>query len=93
MNGDFPPVAKNEVIDVLEGVPFEEQIDELKRKLAKNNEAKMVLYNALLLKLEGFSSKNYVRKFLKALHPKWRAKVTEIEESSAIEEIERFVHH
>ncbi|GKD94585.1 hypothetical protein Tco_1374422, partial [Tanacetum coccineum] len=30
---------------------------------------------------EGYSSKNYVRKFLTALHPKWRAKVTEIEES------------
>ncbi|GKC36974.1 hypothetical protein Tco_1049358, partial [Tanacetum coccineum] len=25
---------------------------------------------------EGYSSKNYVRKFLRALHPKWRAKVT-----------------
>nr|GEV70930.1 DUF4219 domain-containing protein/UBN2 domain-containing protein [Tanacetum cinerariifolium] len=30
---------------------------------------------------EGFSSKNYVRKFFRALHPKWRAKVTTIEES------------
>ncbi|GKF34999.1 hypothetical protein Tco_0108199, partial [Tanacetum coccineum] len=30
---------------------------------------------------EGYSSKNYVRKFLMALHPKWRAKVTAIEES------------
>ncbi|GJU10921.1 hypothetical protein Tco_1133317 [Tanacetum coccineum] len=30
---------------------------------------------------EGFSSKNYVRKFLKALHPKWRINVTAIEES------------
>ncbi|GKD48898.1 hypothetical protein Tco_1277874 [Tanacetum coccineum] len=30
---------------------------------------------------EGFSSKNYVRKFLRALYPKWRAKVTTIEES------------
>nr|GEX98849.1 integrase, catalytic region, zinc finger, CCHC-type, peptidase aspartic, catalytic [Tanacetum cinerariifolium] len=30
---------------------------------------------------EGLSSKNYVRKFLKALHPKWRAKVMAIEES------------
>ncbi|GKC50416.1 zf-CCHC domain-containing protein, partial [Tanacetum coccineum] len=30
---------------------------------------------------EGFSSKNYVRKFLRALHPKWRVKVTAIEES------------
>nr|GEY93123.1 UBN2 domain-containing protein [Tanacetum cinerariifolium] len=30
---------------------------------------------------EGYSSKNYVRKFLRALHPKCRAKVTSIEES------------
>ncbi|GJW60849.1 hypothetical protein Tco_0110184 [Tanacetum coccineum] len=30
---------------------------------------------------EGFSSKNYVSKFLRDLHPKWRAKVTAIEES------------
>ncbi|GJZ46082.1 retrovirus-related pol polyprotein from transposon TNT 1-94 [Tanacetum coccineum] len=30
---------------------------------------------------EGYSSKNYVRKFLRALHFKWRAKVTVIEES------------
>ncbi|GJS44584.1 zf-CCHC domain-containing protein [Tanacetum coccineum] len=30
---------------------------------------------------EGFSSKNYVRKFLRALYPKWRAKVTAIEVS------------
>ncbi|GJR07020.1 retrovirus-related pol polyprotein from transposon TNT 1-94 [Tanacetum coccineum] len=30
---------------------------------------------------EGYSSKNYVRKFFRALHPKWRAKVTAIEES------------
>ncbi|GKE82939.1 hypothetical protein Tco_1552939, partial [Tanacetum coccineum] len=125
MNGDFPPVAKNEVTKVLEIVPFEEQTDELKKKLAKNNEVKMVLYNALPKKEyerifmcstakyiwqsllithqdesidsgfarfntiitslkaldEGFSSKNYVRKFLRALHPKWRENVTVIEES------------
>ncbi|GJT59562.1 hypothetical protein Tco_1003095 [Tanacetum coccineum] len=30
---------------------------------------------------EGFFSKNYVRKFLRALHPKWRANITAIEES------------
>ncbi|GKA88536.1 hypothetical protein Tco_0810300 [Tanacetum coccineum] len=30
---------------------------------------------------ECFSSKNYVRKFLRTLHLKWRAKVTAIEES------------
>ncbi|GKD73428.1 zf-CCHC domain-containing protein [Tanacetum coccineum] len=149
LNGDFPPLAKNEVTQILEVVPFEEQSDDLKKKLAKNNEAKMVLYNALpkkefkrifmcktakdiwqsllithqgnsqvkdnkidllvqqceqfiILKEEsidsgfarfntiitslkaldeGFSSKNCVRKFLRALHLKWRAKVTAIEES------------
>nr|GEY74072.1 DUF4219 domain-containing protein/UBN2 domain-containing protein [Tanacetum cinerariifolium] len=132
-----------------EFVPFEKQNDDLKKKLAKNNEAKMVIYNALPHKEyernfmcktakeiwdtllithqgnnqvkdnkidllvqqyeqftipdeesidnafarcniiitslkaldEGFSSKNYVRKFLRALHPKWRAKVKAIEES------------
>nr|GEU44662.1 copia-type Pol polyprotein [Tanacetum cinerariifolium] len=30
---------------------------------------------------EGFSSKNYVRKFFRSLHPKWHAKVTAIKES------------
>nr|GEW85886.1 retrovirus-related Pol polyprotein from transposon TNT 1-94 [Tanacetum cinerariifolium] len=30
---------------------------------------------------EGYSSKNYVKKFLRALHTKWRAKFTAIEES------------
>ncbi|GKD96241.1 hypothetical protein Tco_1380138 [Tanacetum coccineum] len=42
-------------------------------------------FNTIIIGLkaldEGFSSKNYVRKFLRALHPKWRAKVTTIEES------------
>ncbi|GJV03724.1 hypothetical protein Tco_0620237 [Tanacetum coccineum] len=124
-NGDFPPVARNKDTQVLEVVPFEEQSDDLKKKLTKNNEAKMVLYNALPKKEyerffmcktakdiwqsllithqeesidsgfvrfntiitslkaldEGFSSKNFVRKFLRALNPKWRAKVMAIEES------------
>ncbi|GJT62565.1 zf-CCHC domain-containing protein [Tanacetum coccineum] len=129
--------------------PFEKQSDGLKKKLVKNNEAKMVIYKALPRKEyerifmcnttkeiwktllithqgnnqvkdnkidllvqqyeqfvisedetidsafarfntiitslkaldEGYSSKNYVRKFLRALHPKWRVKVTSIEES------------
>ncbi|GJS71734.1 zf-CCHC domain-containing protein [Tanacetum coccineum] len=38
---------------------------------------------------EGFTSKNYVRKFLRALHPKWRAKVTAIEESKDLGKKER----
>ncbi|GKD27802.1 hypothetical protein Tco_1234016, partial [Tanacetum coccineum] len=33
---------------------------------------------------EGYPSKNYVKKFLRALHPKWRAKVTTIEESKGL---------
>nr|GEW16057.1 UBN2 domain-containing protein [Tanacetum cinerariifolium] len=106
-------------------LPEQKQSDDLKKKLVKNNEAKMVLYNALpkkeyerifMYKMakdiwqsllithqeesidsgfarfntiitslkaldESFSSKNYIRKFLRALHTKWRAKVTAIEES------------
>nr|GEX16973.1 zf-CCHC domain-containing protein/DUF4219 domain-containing protein/UBN2 domain-containing protein [Tanacetum cinerariifolium] len=149
LNGDFPSVAENEVTQIFKVVPFEEQTDDLKKKLAKNNEAKMVHYNALPKKEyeiifmcktakdiwqsllithqgniqvkdnktdllvqqykqftileeesidsgfaifntiiaslkaldEGFSSKNYVRRFLSSLHPKWREKVTTIEES------------
>ncbi|GJV93234.1 zf-CCHC domain-containing protein [Tanacetum coccineum] len=38
------------------------------------------IINSLKALDEGYSSKNYVRKFLRALHPKWRAKVTAIEE-------------
>ncbi|GJX71533.1 zf-CCHC domain-containing protein [Tanacetum coccineum] len=133
LNGDFPPVVKNKVTNILEVVPFEEQSDDLKKKLAKYNEAKMVLYNSLPKKEyernfmcktakdiwqsllithqeesidsgfarfntiitslkaldEGLSSKNYVRKFLRALHPKWRANVTTIEELKDLGKKER----
>ncbi|GJS68541.1 zf-CCHC domain-containing protein [Tanacetum coccineum] len=117
--GDFLPIQNNPETKKDEIVPFDKQSDDLKKKLAKNNEAKMVIYNALPLKDnkidllvqqyeqftipkeesidngfdrfntiitslkaldEGFSSMNYVRKFLRALHPKWRTKVTAIEE-------------
>ncbi|GJU32269.1 hypothetical protein Tco_1175858 [Tanacetum coccineum] len=99
-DGDFPPIQFNPETKKDKIVSFHKQDDDLKKKLAKNNEAKMVIYNALpqesidnafakfntiitSLKAldEGFSSKNYVRKFLRALHPKWHAKVTAIEES------------
>ncbi|GJX28407.1 hypothetical protein Tco_0236486, partial [Tanacetum coccineum] len=147
--GDFPPVQNNLETKKDEIVPFDKQSDDLKKKLSKNNEAKMVIYNVLPRKEyerifmcktakeiwdnllitykgnsqvkdnkidllvqqyeqftipeeelidngfarfntinttlkaldEGFSSKNCVRKFLRALHPKWRTKVTAIEES------------
>ncbi|GJW21754.1 hypothetical protein Tco_0032376 [Tanacetum coccineum] len=39
------------------------------------------IHNRRLILGLSFSSKNYVRKFLRALHPKWRVKVTAIEES------------
>ncbi|GJW63087.1 zf-CCHC domain-containing protein [Tanacetum coccineum] len=148
-NGDFQPIEQNLETKLDEVIPFEKQSDDLKKKLAKNNEAKMVIYNALPRKEyerifmcntakeiwktllithqgnsqvkdnkidllvqqyeqfvisedesidsafarfntiitslkaldEGYSSKNYVRKFLRALHPKWRAKVMAIKES------------
>nr|GEU95781.1 DUF4219 domain-containing protein/UBN2 domain-containing protein [Tanacetum cinerariifolium] len=149
-NGDFQPIQQNPKTKLDEVIPFEKQSDDLKKRLVKNNEAKMVIYNALPRKEyerifmcnmtkffwktllithqdnsqvkdnkidllvqqyeqfiisedksidstfvrfntiitslkaldEGHSSKNYVRKFLRALHPKWKAKVTEIEESN-----------
>nr|GEV53792.1 serine/threonine protein kinase SRPK1 [Tanacetum cinerariifolium] len=78
-----------------EVIPFEKQSDDLKKRLAKNNEAKMVIYNALprkeyerifMCNMEKEIWKTLLithpsRKFLRALHPKWRAKVTMIEES------------
>ncbi|GJW25164.1 zf-CCHC domain-containing protein [Tanacetum coccineum] len=147
--GDFSPIQYNPETTKDETVSFDKQNDDLKKKLAKNNEAKIVIYNALPRKEyerilvcktaneiwdtlliihqgnsqvnynkidllvqqfeqftileeesidnafakfntiitslkeldEGFSSKNYVRKFLRALNPKWRVKVTAIEES------------
>ncbi|GJU83018.1 retrovirus-related pol polyprotein from transposon TNT 1-94 [Tanacetum coccineum] len=123
--GDFPPIQNNIETKKDEIVQFEKQSDDLKKKLAKNNEAKIdtllithqgnsqvkdikidllvqqyeqftiseeesidnafTRFNTIITSLkaldEGFSSKNYVRKFLRALHPKRRAKVTAIEES------------
>nr|GEW53740.1 coiled-coil domain-containing protein 186-like [Tanacetum cinerariifolium] len=106
IDGDFPPIQNNLKTKKDEAVPFHKQNGDLNKKLVKNNEAKMVIYNALPRKEqerifmcqiakeiwdtllithqaldEVFSSKNYVRKFLRALHPKWLAKVTAIEES------------
>ncbi|GJU45732.1 retrovirus-related pol polyprotein from transposon TNT 1-94 [Tanacetum coccineum] len=148
-NGDFQPIVQNLESNLDEVIHFKKQTDDLKKRLAKNNEAKMVIYNVLPRKEyerifmcntakeiwktllithqgnsqvkdnkidilvqqyeqfvifedesidsafarfntiitslkaldKGYSSKNYVRKFLRALHPKWRAKVTAIEES------------
>ncbi|GJX93011.1 hypothetical protein Tco_0347597 [Tanacetum coccineum] len=45
--GDFSPIQYNPETKQDEVVPFEKQNDDLKKRLAKNNEAKMVIYNAL----------------------------------------------
>nr|GEU46967.1 UBN2 domain-containing protein [Tanacetum cinerariifolium] len=67
-NTFFPNVAGNIKI------PEEESIDNA-----------FAMFNTIITSLkaldEDFSSKNYVRKFLRALHPKWCIKVTAIEES------------
>nr|GEV04817.1 hypothetical protein [Tanacetum cinerariifolium] len=55
-------------------IPKEESID---NAFAKFN----TIITSLKALDEGFSSKNYVRNFLRALHPKWHAKVLMIEES------------
>ncbi|GJX16199.1 hypothetical protein Tco_0217031 [Tanacetum coccineum] len=111
--GDFSPIQNNPETKKDEIVPFDKQNDDLKKKLAKNNEEKcrvkdnkiyllvqqheqftipeeesidnaFARFNTIITSLkaldECFSSKNYVRKFLSALHPKWRAKVMTIEE-------------
>ncbi|GJR12932.1 retrovirus-related pol polyprotein from transposon TNT 1-94 [Tanacetum coccineum] len=46
-NGDFQPIQQNPETKLDEVIPFEKQSDDLKKRLAKNNEAKMVIYNAL----------------------------------------------
>ncbi|GJS74209.1 hypothetical protein Tco_0707050 [Tanacetum coccineum] len=51
----------------------------------KSIDSAFARFNTIITSLkaldEGYSSKNYVRKFLRALHPKWRANVTTNEES------------
>ncbi|GKG12206.1 hypothetical protein Tco_0346443 [Tanacetum coccineum] len=53
-------------------IPEEESID---NAFAKFNN----IITSLKALDESFSSKNYVRKFIRALHPKWGAKVTALD--------------
>ncbi|GJR50167.1 hypothetical protein Tco_1400688 [Tanacetum coccineum] len=57
-------------------IPEEESID---NAFAKFN----IIITSLKALDESFSSKNCVRKFLRALHPKWRAKVTALKNQNA----------
>lgn len=54
-----------------------QEVESIENAFAKFN----TIITSLKAVDENFSSKNFVRKFLRALHPKWRAKVTVIEES------------
>ncbi|GKA08085.1 hypothetical protein Tco_0687416 [Tanacetum coccineum] len=149
VNGDYKPTTTNLVTGKDEAISYDKLKDEHKKMLSKNDEAKMVLYNALpkneyerifMCKTardvwnslvithqgnkqvndnkidlfvqeykqfiifddetidcafarfntivtsfkaldESFSSRNHVRKFLRALPTKWRLKVTAIKES------------
>ncbi|GJW50846.1 zf-CCHC domain-containing protein [Tanacetum coccineum] len=71
--------VKDNKIDLL--VQQYEQFTILKEEYINRGFAR---FNTIITSLkaldEGFSSKNYVRRFLKALHPKWRANVSAIEE-------------
>nr|GEX45801.1 zf-CCHC domain-containing protein/UBN2 domain-containing protein [Tanacetum cinerariifolium] len=55
-------------------IPEEESID---NAFARFN----TIITSLKALAEGFSSKNYVKKFIRAVHPKWRANVMAIEKS------------
>ncbi|GJT61593.1 retrovirus-related pol polyprotein from transposon TNT 1-94 [Tanacetum coccineum] len=72
--------VKNNKIDLL--VQQYEQFVISKDESIDNDFAR---FNTIITSLkaldEGYYSKNYVRKFLRALHPKWRANVMAIEES------------
>ncbi|GJY42860.1 alpha/beta hydrolases superfamily protein [Tanacetum coccineum] len=46
IDGDFPPIQNNPETIKDEVVPFHKQNDDLKKKLARSNEAKIVIYNA-----------------------------------------------
>ncbi|GJR27445.1 retrovirus-related pol polyprotein from transposon TNT 1-94 [Tanacetum coccineum] len=76
-NGDFKPIEQNPETKLDEVVPFEKQNESIDSAFAWFN----TIITSLKNLVEGYSSKNYVRKFLRALHPKFRAKVTAIEES------------
>ncbi|GJX43201.1 retrovirus-related pol polyprotein from transposon TNT 1-94, partial [Tanacetum coccineum] len=73
LDGDLTMTAK-ELWESLESKYKTEDID-----------SAFARFNTIITSLkaldEGYSSNNYVRKFLRALHPKWRAKITAIEES------------
>nr|GEX94025.1 UBN2 domain-containing protein [Tanacetum cinerariifolium] len=78
-NGNFYYEVEDSKSKMMKETPYELLEDDQRKKLGKNDKAKMTLYNAL--PHLDYSSKNHVRKFLCALPLKWRDKVTAIEEA------------
>ncbi|GKA55570.1 hypothetical protein Tco_0754642 [Tanacetum coccineum] len=87
--GDYKPTIRNKDTSKEEAVPYEKYEESHKKLISKNDEAKMVLYNALPIK-------EYERIFIckiakdvwnsliithQALPTKWRPNVMAIEES------------
>ncbi|GJZ29833.1 retrovirus-related pol polyprotein from transposon TNT 1-94 [Tanacetum coccineum] len=63
-------------------IPMTFLLDNSTKYLVSTIDGTMLLKGLILAEVRLLStSKNYVRKFLRALHPKWRAKVTTIKES------------
>nr|GEU91062.1 DUF4219 domain-containing protein/UBN2 domain-containing protein [Tanacetum cinerariifolium]GEU92517.1 DUF4219 domain-containing protein/UBN2 domain-containing protein [Tanacetum cinerariifolium] len=94
-NGDFQPIEQNPETKLDEKIEYERTFmcniaKEIWKTLLITHQDESIdcafaRFNTIVTSLKFldkcYSSKNYVRKFLRALHPKWRAKVMTIEES------------
>ncbi|GJY34224.1 zf-CCHC domain-containing protein [Tanacetum coccineum] len=84
-NGDFQPIVQNSETKLDEINLLVQQYEQFVISEDESINSAFARFNTIITSLktldEGYSSKIYVRKFLRALHPKWRAKVTAIEES------------
>lgn len=48
-DSEFKPIENDPITKKDQIIPYEQQSNNLKRKLAKNDEAKMVIYNAFVV--------------------------------------------
>ncbi|GJT84099.1 hypothetical protein Tco_1058441 [Tanacetum coccineum] len=94
-NDNFYYEVEDSETKIMKETPYEHLEDDQKKKLGKNNEAKMTLYNVvwhtLIISHQGNSqvknckidllTQEYEKIFLRSLPLKWRAKVTTVEEA------------
>nr|GEV63025.1 zf-CCHC domain-containing protein/DUF4219 domain-containing protein/UBN2 domain-containing protein [Tanacetum cinerariifolium] len=85
INKEHDKTVYKELEDIMERAVTAASSLEAEQDCDKSIENAFAKFNTIITSLkaldEGFSSKNCVRKFLRALHTKWRAKVMAIEES------------